>query len=332
MHSKTSLVGLSTLAYLHAANAAAMSLASNLTIPVQFAVASYRQVDSYTSINFFSSFNFFTGSDPTHGFVDYQSQSNAQNRGLINTNNGQIYLGVDHTTTNPSPGRASVRLTSNKAYNHGLFIADIAHMPGSICGVWPAFWLFGPNWPNSGEIDVLEGVNLAGTNSITLHTSAGCTINIGGSQGGTNLNDANCNSNNGYNGCGVTTTVPNAYGDGFNNNGGGVYAMQWESSGIYVWFFPRNNIPADIRSGNPVTGNWGLPIVAFNGGSGCNIDQHFMNQNIVFDTTFCGDWAGGVWGGTCASRASSCNNYVAQNPGVFAPAYWTINSVKVYQL
>ncbi len=27
--------------------------------------------------------------------------------------------------------------------------------------------------------------------------------------------------------------------------------MQWESSGIYVWFFPRNNIPSDITSGHP---------------------------------------------------------------------------------
>lgn len=68
-----------------------------------------------------------------------------------------------------------------------------------------------------------------------------------------------------------------------------MYAMQWESSGIYVWFFPRNNIPADIRNGAPATGNWGLPIVAFNGGSSCNIDSFFANQNIVFDTTFCGD-------------------------------------------
>lgn len=65
--------------------------------------------------------------------------------------------------------------------------------------------------------------------------------------------------------------------------------MQWESSGIYVWFFPRNAIPADITAGAPVTGNWGAPVVAFNGGSGCNIDSFFANQNIVFDTTFCGD-------------------------------------------
>lgn len=72
--------------------------------------------------------------------------------------------------------------------------------------------------------------------------------------------------------------------------------------------------------------------MAFNGGSSCNIDSFFANQNIVFDTTFCGDWAGNVWTGTCASLASTCDDYVGANPGAFAPAYWEINSVKVYQL
>lgn len=316
---------------LPAANARVANMSDLSTLHIN-AAATYNLVDTYDSGNFFSSFNFYTGSDPTHGFVSYQSQSAASSAGLINTNNGQVYLGVDHTTTNPSSGRASVRVTSNKAYTHGLFIADIAHMPGSICGVWPAWWLFGPNWPNSGEIDVIEGVNLAGTDTITLHTAAGCTINTAGSQAGTQLTNSDCNANNGNDGCGVTTTTANAYGNAFNSVGGGVYAMQWESSGIYVWFFQRGSIPSDITSGHPVTGNWGLPIVAFNGGSGCNIDSFFANENIVFDTTFCGDWAGSVWGsGSCASLASSCQTYVAGNPGAFSNAYWEINSVKVYQ-
>jgi hypothetical protein len=116
------------------------TLATNLTIPKNYATAAYRLVDNYNSGNFFNSFDFYSGSDPTHGYVNYQSQGNAQSRGLINNNNGQVYMGVDHTTVNPgSPGRASVRVSSKKAYNHGLFIADIQHMPGNACGVWPAF-------------------------------------------------------------------------------------------------------------------------------------------------------------------------------------------------
>ncbi|KAE8441440.1 hypothetical protein EG329_004966 [Mollisiaceae sp. DMI_Dod_QoI] len=324
-------IGLGLLSYAGAVSAFVANISGTYH---SYAAASYALVDTYNSGNFFSTFSFYTGGDPTHGWVNYQSQSSATSAGLANTNNGQIYLGVDHTTVNPpSPGRASVRVSSNKGYTHGLFIADIAHMPGSICGVWPAFWLFGPNWPNSGEIDVIEGVNLAGTDTITLHTAAGCSINTAGSQGGTTLQNSNCNTDNGNTGCGATTTIANSYGNGFNNIGGGVYAMQWESSGVYVWFFPRGNIPADITNGAPVTGNWGTPIVAFNGGSSCNIDSFFANENIVFDTTFCGDWAGSVWGSSsCQSLADTCDDYVGANPGAFAPAYWTINSVKVYQL
>jgi hypothetical protein len=108
--------------------------------------------------------------------------------------------------------------------------------------------------------------------------------------------------------------------------------MQWESSGVYVWFFPRGSVPADIESGAPRTANWGLPTAAFNGGSGCQINKYFANMNIVFDTTFCGDWAGSVWSnGACASKGS-CVSYVANNPQAFVDSYWLINSLKVYQL
>jgi hypothetical protein len=131
------LLSLGLLGYLGGASAGVANLAGTYG---QYAAATYNLVDTYNSGNFFSSFSFFTGSDPTHGYVSYQSQSAASSQGLINTNNGQVYLGVDYTTVNPSAGRASVRISSNKAYTHGLFIADIAHMPGSICGVWPAFW------------------------------------------------------------------------------------------------------------------------------------------------------------------------------------------------
>ncbi len=50
-------------------------------------------------------------------------------------------MGVDHTNIATSSGRASVRLTSQKSYNHGLVILDLAHMPGGICGTWPALYV-----------------------------------------------------------------------------------------------------------------------------------------------------------------------------------------------
>lgn len=300
------------------------------------ATVTYKLVDTYNSTNFFSDFTFFTDADPTKGFVDYVSYADAETAGLASIKGTQIYMGVDYTTLNPaSPGRKSVRVTSNTAYTHGLFIADIAHMPGSICGVWPAYWMFGPNWPASGEIDIVEGVNTQSTDQVTLHTAAGCDINIDGSQAGTTLANANCNTDSAGTGCGASTTLGQAYGDSFNLNGGGVYAMQWESSGVYVWFWDHDDVPADVTSGAPKTADWGLPVVAFNGADTCDVDEYFGNMNLIFDTTFCGDWAGTAssWlSSGCSALASTCTDYVEAYPSAFAPAYWLINTIKVYEL
>lgn len=114
-----------------------LAIASNASSYLEYAAAVYGLKDTYNAGNFFSSFSLFSGGDPTGGFVNYQgSLSAAQSAGLVNTNNNQVYMGVDHTNSisTSSAGRASVRVSSNKVYTHGLFIADIAHMPGSICG------------------------------------------------------------------------------------------------------------------------------------------------------------------------------------------------------
>lgn len=109
-----------------------------LTYLVSPARAQYKLQDDYTPNNFFSMFNFYTGADPTNGYVDYLSQTDAAVLGLINTNNNQVYMGVDYSTIAQAPGRASVRLASTATYNHGLIILDLEHMPGGICGTWPA--------------------------------------------------------------------------------------------------------------------------------------------------------------------------------------------------
>jgi hypothetical protein len=252
-------------------------LGASVVCAAGIANAAYTIEDTYNTQNFFSEFNFYDGADPTGGFVSYASAGIANTTGLAGYSNGAVYLGVDHTTMSPSGGRASTRVTSNKAYTHGLFIADISHMPGGICGVWPAFWTFGPNWPASGEIDIIEGVNSQSTDSITLHTSAGCTMSSSGALTSSTLANTDCNAGNAGTGCSFGTASTQGYGAGFNALGGGVYAMEWTSSAIEVYFFPRNAIPGDITSGNPDPTSWGTPTASFSG-SGCEIDSHFMNQ------------------------------------------------------
>lgn len=31
-------------------------------------------------------------------------------------------------------------------------------------------WMFGPDWPNDGEIDIIEGANMAYQNLVSAHT------------------------------------------------------------------------------------------------------------------------------------------------------------------
>lgn len=130
------------------------------------------------------------------------------------------------------------------------------------------------SWPNSGEIDIIEGISYQSQNAMTMHTGSGCQ-----------LVNKNCQ---GVQGCGIEAGGAASYGDGFNNANGGVYAVEWTSDAINIWFFSRNNVPAGISGSAPDPSTWGNPTASFQGGSGCNIDDHFKNHNLVFDTTFCG--------------------------------------------
>lgn len=130
-----------------------------LALMVSATNAAYRLADNYSPSNFGSSFDFFTDNDPTHGYVNYVDQNTAQNMGLFKQQNGKLYMGADHTNVASGRGRNSVRITSKKTYTHGLFLLDMDHMPDSQCGSWPAFWTVGSNWPNNGEIDIIEGKN-----------------------------------------------------------------------------------------------------------------------------------------------------------------------------
>ncbi|KAH9902015.1 glycoside hydrolase family 16 protein [Xylariomycetidae sp. FL2044] len=296
-----------------------LGLGGLLSLPAAVQAA-YTIQDTYDQTNFFQGFEFFSGEDPTHGFVQYHSAVQANSTSLAGYANNAVYLGIDSSTMNPATGRGSVRVNSKKTYTKGLIIADIAHQPSSQCGTWPAFWTFGQDWPSNGEIDVIEGVNLATNTTYTLHTSAGCSFSQG-----------NCNEGDGSTGCGIPSQDTKTFGDDFNAMGGGVFAVEWTSQAINIFFFPRTALPDDIASGNPDPRTWGNPATSFSGPD-CDIDQHFNDHQIVFDTTFCGDWAGKIWTSdpVCSTKAATCQEYVANNPDVFKNSYWLINSVKIF--
>lgn len=72
--------------------------------------------------------------------------------------------------------------------------------------------------------------------------------------------------------------------------------MERTNTYIRVFFWPRNDhtVPMEVRNAaySINTANWGTPIALFPNSASCNIASHFGPNNIIFDLTFCGDWAG----------------------------------------
>ncbi|KIJ68402.1 glycoside hydrolase family 16 protein [Hydnomerulius pinastri MD-312] len=287
--------------------------------------------DTYEGQTFFDTFDFFTQPDPT-SFVDKET---AFSSGLAYvTSANKVIMKGDSTTTLPmGVNRSSVRISSKAVYNTGLFVLDVDMAPWG-CGVWPAFWTLGSGqWPYNGEIDIIEGVHDQQYNQVTWHTAPGCQLTPTSDFTGTivqtnGVDNLECNGLINYNsGCGVTEWSHASYGPYFDSQGGGVFAMKWDANSIAVWSFYRAAIPQDIIQGLPNPANWPKPVAELLPTS-CNITEYFANHSVVFDITFCGDWAGNSYAtsgcpGTCPE--------VLMDPTNFVNATWIINSLKVYK-
>ncbi|KAF1999549.1 glycoside hydrolase family 16 protein [Amniculicola lignicola CBS 123094] len=309
----------------------------------------YELIKTYTAENLFDEFKFFSGQDPTGGFVQFTPFEKSAATGLIGNATGQVYLGVDTTNVYPpgGPGRPSVRLESKLTFSEGLFVLDLSHLPVG-CGTWPAFWTVGlGDWPADGEIDIIEGVNDATHNDASLHVAGDCTVSDTVAQTGT-WKDTNCNvEHDGNMGCGTKFSDANSLGEAFNQNGGGVYAMEWTSSTVNVWFFPPTFVPASLSTlasfdpsiSHPDPSTFGIPSASFSGPCSSSFGEKLFNHTIVIDTTFCGGWAGGSFGKGAtkcptlsgASSVESCVDFVGNHPEAFAEAYWLLNNLRVWQ-
>ncbi|KAI9834550.1 MAG: hypothetical protein M1819_002926 [Sarea resinae] len=297
----------------------------------------YTLKDTYSGSDFFDNFNYFSGYDPAAGFVHYVDGPGAAWVNLTHATNSSAVLKVDTTANvDSSTGRRSVRVESKNQYNSGLFVFDILHTPYG-CGTWPALWLADPaNWPTNGEIDVVEAVNTATTgNQMTLHTTKGCTMNAKRKETGT-VHTKNCwNGTDDNTGCAVLSPE-DTYGEALNQNGGGVYAMEWRTAGIRVWFFPRASIPSDISTDStnttaPDPSTWGEALADFPS-TDCDISTHFRNQSIIANIDLCGSWASSTAYYTTKSHCpGNCTQYVTDNPSAFTNAYWEFASFKIYQ-
>ncbi|BGP48262.1 hypothetical protein JCM10450v2_004134 [Rhodotorula kratochvilovae] len=337
-HSPASRISTARSSPSSSSSAAAVAKTPSTAKKVASSGSSAKLIKEYAGTTFFDGFQFKNISDPTNGLVSYVSASDAWARNLVSvTKEGTVLLSIDRTSDllALNEPRASVRIESTETYNAGtLFIADFRHAPVG-CGAWPAWWLFGANWPQQGEIDIFEGVNDRGFNTYTLHTAQGCTLDPSGSYTGSNAaSSADCYAYGASSGCGIQDTE-GSYGAEFNAQGGGVFAVQFLSSGISIHRFPRANIPEDILAGEPDPSGWGTPVAHFGGGT-CDVGTYFKDLWMAFDITTCGDWAGAVYGdalqsGSCTSTYATCAEAV-RHADAFKEAYFEIGYVRVYSV
>ena len=166
--------------------------------------------------------------------------------------------------------------------------------------------LIGPNWPDGGEIDIVEGVNDYTNNQATIHTDVGCTLPSSSSKvlgiSGNVVGGTDCAAlTTGNQGCGIRANTSNSFGAGFNANGGGVHAsmlteylaclfiliiflVKWDTTGVAVYFFPRGSVPSDISASAPEPNSWGLPLAQWPASS-CDPFKFFSDQSGIIDTT-----------------------------------------------
>lgn len=172
--------------------------------------------------------------------------------------------------------RDSIRLEGKKRFDHGLIVLDVAKMPSG-CGVWPAFWSTDEtNWPNHGEIDILEPINNQNVAKTALHTSADCDMyghvprwNWTGYwdsatgipdtfTGELNFNDQleadNCWTQTPHQwanqGCVAISDKNDTIGLEMNDDGGGIYVLEWDPVNGYIkaWVFPKSEgIPTNLQ-------------------------------------------------------------------------------------
>ncbi|GLB34393.1 putative glycoside hydrolase family 16 protein [Lyophyllum shimeji] len=283
--------------------------------------AIYVPLREYAGSTFFDAWDFWGNVDnTTWGNVTYLDRGAATQQRLIYVNDaGHAIVRVDNTT-NIAPAtlvnRPSVRLTSKDSYGVGtLWIIDAIHIPYG-CSVWPSFWTLGTGkeWPHAGEIDIIEGINLMNNNQMALHADAGCAQAANPGQSGKTLN-GDCSQDRG---CIVAETKPNSFGKGFADAGGGVFAVQMDVSGVYMWFWSRPEVPDFIKTATSTS----------------NMDPKafvLRPQQFVLLTTLCGDWAGvpNIYASTCPGHCIN-DNIIGPGSPKYDTAYWEIPYIRTY--
>ena len=168
-------------------------------------------------------------------------------------------------------------------------------------------------------------------------------------------------------GCVAVHAQEDSLGEPLNQNGGGVFVLDWDPANNYIqsYVFRQDGstdaVPENLQramdtasSDSPVAPDppsWNaLPYAYFAIGNntGCSSD-HFQNMRLVMNLAFCGNVAGNRFAKDCPALAKefaplvqkesdssqslidTCNAYIESNPEALKEAYWKIRGVYVYE-
>ena len=186
---------------------------------------------------------------------------------------------------------------------------------------------------------MVENINLATDDQATLHTSNGCDFASVSKEIKANITGSLASTNCSFQpGCSIEASDAKSYGKGFDESGGGLWAVEVNDNlGIRMWHFVYNEIPNDITTKKPDPNTWGKPFAYYPFGNWCP-SVKFRKLMVSFDIYLCG-WSGNNegnypfgWNQQCSQYGNSCETFVENNPQQFVEAYWLIDYLDVYVL
>lgn len=105
-------------------------------------------------------------------------------------------------------------------------------------------------WPDTGEIDIVEGVNAYTKNTMSVHTNGGCSMN-GNKVSNSKLvnpDTTNCDAIADITACGVSLDSDTSFGPGSNKARGSTYALELTTQGVKMWWWNNGNGPSGTSS------------------------------------------------------------------------------------
>ncbi len=198
------------------------------------------------------------------------------------------------------------------------------------------------NWPEGGEIDVIENVHDAPFNQMTLHTSEGCSLdtnlttssNVSGNYKRTEAFTSTilstvCQSSPTYNdGCAFQSTDPSSYGHAFNNDRGGrLCNTSLIRRSLNLELPPGQTFPETYRRRSP-TPRRGARPPRF----GAQRPVIRLSTSRIYSSSSTSPYA--VTGQARRTRVRGVPAHAPQavaDPSKFDFARWAVNYVAVYQ-